>query len=132
MQPIPVTEYPVNTMEKGPFQPSDHDRFSWPDSHAPQEYKGTAFRVHKRSNARQSNAWTSEDDDLLRYLKEVRNLGWREISIHFKKRTANGCQFRWRRITLMSKGSSREHHNIVSRAPEAASVKSNAVSSLLN
>lgn len=44
-----------------------------------------------------------EDDTLLKYLKEVRHLGWREISLHFKNRTANGCQFRWRRISALAK-----------------------------
>lgn len=52
---------------------------------------------------RHSNAWSHEDDLLLKYLKEARNLGWREISSHFQNRTANGCQFRWRRINALSK-----------------------------
>ncbi|KAH3685164.1 hypothetical protein WICPIJ_003857 [Wickerhamomyces pijperi] len=57
----------------------------------------------KQQPLRQSNAWSYEDDLLLKYLKEVRNLGWREISTHFQNRTANGCQFRWRRINALSK-----------------------------
>lgn len=45
-----------------------------------------------------SPAWSSKDDKLLRYLKEVKKLSWKEISKHFPSRTTNGCQFRWRRI----------------------------------
>lgn len=52
---------------------------------------------------RQNSAWSDEDDSLLRFLKEERNLGWREISLHFKNRTANGCQFRWRRLAALEK-----------------------------
>ncbi|CEP24096.1 unnamed protein product [Cyberlindnera jadinii] len=60
-------------------------------------------RFHHIEKPRQNNAWSYEDDSLLRYLKEKRNLGWREISLHFKNRTANGCQFRWRRLSALEK-----------------------------
>ncbi|KAK6533222.1 hypothetical protein TWF281_007372 [Arthrobotrys megalospora] len=43
-------------------------------------------------------SWSSEDDILLRDLKELRKLGWKEISAYFPKRTAHACQFRWRRL----------------------------------
>ncbi|KAK6342596.1 hypothetical protein TWF718_007994 [Orbilia javanica] len=43
-------------------------------------------------------SWSSEDDVLLRDLKELRKLGWKEISAYFPKRTAHACQFRWRRL----------------------------------
>lgn len=43
-------------------------------------------------------SWEPRDDLLLRHLKEVRQLGWKEISRHFHDRTPNACQFRWRRL----------------------------------
>ncbi|RLV91562.1 Transcriptional regulatory protein DOT6 [Spathaspora sp. JA1] len=42
--------------------------------------------------------WTQSEDELLRGLKEVQKLGWREISTFFHERTPNACEFRWRRI----------------------------------
>ncbi|KAK6541292.1 hypothetical protein TWF694_008649 [Orbilia ellipsospora] len=43
-------------------------------------------------------SWSTEDDILLRDLKELKKLGWKEISAYFPKRTAHACQFRWRRL----------------------------------
>lgn len=43
-------------------------------------------------------SWDDEDDQLLIRLKEVNNLGWKQISKHFNNRTSNACQFRWRRL----------------------------------
>lgn len=45
-----------------------------------------------------SSLWTSEEDKLLRKLKEVKKLGWRDISMYFPSRTIYACQFRWRRL----------------------------------
>lgn len=45
-----------------------------------------------------STAWLPKDDALLRFVKEYRKLGWREISMYFPTRTLNACQFRWRRL----------------------------------
>lgn len=45
-----------------------------------------------------SSAWLPKDDALLRFLKEYRKLGWREIAMYFPTRTLNACQFRWRRL----------------------------------
>ena len=47
---------------------------------------------------KQSSTWTAPEDRMLRALKEVKKLGWREISTFFNGRTPNACQFRWRRI----------------------------------
>ncbi|SCU87672.1 LAFA_0E08130g1_1 [Lachancea sp. 'fantastica'] len=44
------------------------------------------------------SSWDPQDDVLLRHLKEVRKLGWKEIAQYFKNRTPNACQFRWRRL----------------------------------
>lgn len=37
---------------------------------------------------------------MLRYLKETKKLGWKEIALHFPNRTTNACQFRWRRLVF--------------------------------
>ncbi|KAL3232865.1 Transcriptional regulatory protein DOT6 [Nakaseomyces bracarensis] len=44
------------------------------------------------------SSWDTQDDILLRHLKEVKNLGWKDISLYFNNRTPNACQFRWRRL----------------------------------
>ncbi|SCU89066.1 LAMI_0D12288g1_1 [Lachancea mirantina] len=44
------------------------------------------------------SSWDPQDDLLLRHLKEVKKLGWKEIAQFFKNRTPNACQFRWRRL----------------------------------
>ena len=51
-----------------------------------------------RRKSKQSTTWSPKEDKLLRELKEVQKLGWREISTFFHDRTPNACQFRWRRI----------------------------------
>lgn len=45
-----------------------------------------------------SSTWTEPEDRMLRALKEVKKLGWKEIATFFEGRTPNACQFRWRRI----------------------------------
>ncbi|XBW37898.1 hypothetical protein QEN19_003478 [Hanseniaspora menglaensis] len=44
------------------------------------------------------SSWDSNDDILLRHLKEIKKLGWKEIAQYFSNRTPNACQFRWRRL----------------------------------
>ncbi|CAI4054871.1 hypothetical protein SKDZ_02G0530 [Saccharomyces kudriavzevii ZP591] len=44
------------------------------------------------------SSWDPSDDIKLRHLKEIKNLGWKEIAHHFPNRTPNACQFRWRRL----------------------------------
>lgn len=95
------------------------------------------FKIHKSSStARQSNAWSASDDELLKYLKEVKNLGWREISMYFQNRTANGCQFRWRRIVALSKQQQQSYHGTIKRQSVTnesnSSSRSNSLESLLN
>ncbi|KAG5420806.1 hypothetical protein I9W82_002687 [Candida metapsilosis] len=48
--------------------------------------------------SKSSSTWSADEDKVLRELKEVQKLGWREISTFFHERTPNACQFRWRRI----------------------------------
>ncbi|RCK66049.1 hypothetical protein Cantr_01732 [Candida viswanathii] len=57
---------------------------------------GGAANIRRKS--KQSTTWSPKEDKLLRELKEVQKLGWREISTFFNDRTPNACQFRWRRI----------------------------------
>lgn len=47
---------------------------------------------------RTPTSWDPADDKLLRHLKEVQKLGWKEIASNFSNRTPNACQFRWRRL----------------------------------
>lgn len=47
---------------------------------------------------RNPSSWDPQDDVLLRHLKEVKKLGWKEIAQYFNNRTPNACQFRWRRL----------------------------------
>ncbi|AGO11479.1 AaceriACR237Cp [[Ashbya] aceris (nom. inval.)] len=49
-------------------------------------------------SARNPSSWDPQDDVLLRHLKEVKKLGWKEIAQYFQSRTPNACQFRWRRL----------------------------------
>ncbi|AMD22652.1 HHL118Wp [Eremothecium sinecaudum] len=51
-----------------------------------------------QSSARNPSSWDPQDDVLLRHLKEVKKLGWKEIAQYFQNRTPNACQFRWRRL----------------------------------
>lgn len=44
------------------------------------------------------SSWDAQDDILLRHLKEIKRLGWKEIAQYFANRTPNACQFRWRRL----------------------------------
>ena len=44
------------------------------------------------------SSWDPQDDILLRHLKEIKKLGWKDIAQYFKNRTPNACQFRWRRL----------------------------------
>lgn len=50
------------------------------------------------TSAKNPTSWDTHDDMLLRHLKEIKNLGWKEISLYFDNRTPNACQFRWRRL----------------------------------
>lgn len=49
-------------------------------------------------NSKNPSSWDPQDDILLRHLKEVRKMGWKDISQYFQNRTPNACQFRWRRL----------------------------------
>ena len=59
---------------------------------------GRASPTNGSSSSRNPSSWDPEDDLLLRHLKEIKKLGWKEISRFFENRTPNACQFRWRRL----------------------------------
>ena len=64
-----------------------------------------------------SPTWTQKDDELLRHLKEVEKIGWRDISMYFPTRTINACQFRWRRLIMKEENRrKRELHKSALRA----------------
>lgn len=52
----------------------------------------------KNVSSRTPSSWEPQDDVLLRHLKEVKRLGWKDIAQYFTNRTPNACQFRWRRL----------------------------------
>lgn len=56
--------------------------------------------VVKATSSKNKNpsSWEPIDDILLRHLKEIKKMGWKEISQYFENRTPNACQFRWRRL----------------------------------
>ncbi|CCF60526.1 hypothetical protein KAFR_0K01720 [Kazachstania africana CBS 2517] len=58
------------------------------------------LNIKKSSPALSKNpsSWDPSDDLLLRHLKEVKKMGWKEIAQYFENRTPNACQFRWRRL----------------------------------
>lgn len=80
--------------------------------YAPGHYQPNHRR--RKSKAKQSVLWTPQEDKLLMELKDERRLGWREILSYFQGRTANACQFRWRRIVsgIMPEASPSERHSI--------------------
>ncbi|QLL31683.1 hypothetical protein HG536_0B05480 [Torulaspora globosa] len=57
--------------------------------------KSSSVSENKTKNP---SSWDPQDDILLRHLKEVKKLGWKDISQYFANRTPNACQFRWRRL----------------------------------
>lgn len=71
--------------------------------------------VPSRRKPKQSITWSPKEDKLLRRLKEVEKLGWREISTFFHGRTPNACQFRWRRLVCFENSisnKSKTYHSI--------------------
>ncbi|KAK6453906.1 uncharacterized protein RJT20DRAFT_3898 [Scheffersomyces xylosifermentans] len=67
-----------------------------------------------RHKSKQSTTWSPKEDKLLRELKEIQKLGWREISTFFHDRTPNACQFRWRRIISGTSSGSNSSQNLQS------------------
>ncbi|CCD22335.1 Dot6p NDAI_0A01770 [Naumovozyma dairenensis CBS 421] len=58
----------------------------------------TAKKSSKENSLKNPSSWDPEDDLLLRHLKEIKKMGWKEIAQYFTNRTPNACQFRWRRL----------------------------------
>ncbi|CCH44990.1 hypothetical protein BN7_4569 [Wickerhamomyces ciferrii] len=139
-QPITPSQSPINYMSSNstPY-PQQQYQYHQPRMNINNVSK---YKIQKSpTSTRQSNAWSANDDELLKYLKEVKNLGWREISMYFQNRTANGCQFRWRRIVALTKSSSSPPSSSASSSPLPeksqdseieVSMRSNSLESLLN
>ncbi|GME67511.1 unnamed protein product [Ambrosiozyma monospora] len=73
-------------------------------------------------NKSSPQSWDPEDDNLLIHLKEVKNLGWKQISSYFENRTSNACQFRWRRL---KSGQLKSSSQAVSVASSTANTSNN-------
>lgn len=54
--------------------------------------------ISNNTHNKHPSSWEPIDDLLLRHLKEIKKMGWKEISQYFENRTPNACQFRWRRL----------------------------------
>ncbi|CAI4038561.1 hypothetical protein SMKI_05G1730 [Saccharomyces mikatae IFO 1815] len=57
-----------------------------------------AAHASAKNPSKNPSSWDPQDDLLLRHLKEVKKMGWKDISQYFPNRTPNACQFRWRRL----------------------------------
>ncbi|CAI4037192.1 hypothetical protein SMKI_02G0590 [Saccharomyces mikatae IFO 1815] len=67
-------------------------------SHTNTKENGTSKDEIESLKKNNPSSWDPSDDIKLRHLKEIKNLGWKEIAHHFPNRTPNACQFRWRRL----------------------------------
>lgn len=65
---------------------------------SPQQVQTFVNNPSSTYNGKNPSSWDPQDDLLLRHLKEVKKLGWKDISQFFNNRTPNACQFRWRRL----------------------------------
>ncbi|KAI3406928.2 hypothetical protein KGF56_000220 [Candida oxycetoniae] len=109
IQPPPQQQQPWQPQPQ-PYIPQSQQTIT--SANFPQAYYHSSNNYAKpisapsRRKSKQSTTWSAKEDRLLRELKEVQNLGWRNISTFFQDRTPNACQFRWRRIYNAVKGSS--------------------------
>lgn len=71
--------------------------------------KGTSGLVVQNKVTMNHVPWDLQTDLLLRYLKEVRNFTWKDISEYFIDRTPASCQTRWNTLKL---GSEKEYHAV--------------------
>jgi len=72
------------------------------------------------------SSWDPMDDLLLRHLKEIQKMGWKEISQYFDNRTPNACQFRWRRLKSGNLKSNRTALIDVTEFPGKIEIKNKA------
>lgn len=75
--------------------------------------QGISVPPEMKRKSKQSTTWTPKEDKLLRELKEIQKLGWREIAGFFEDRTPNACQFRWRRIISGTVTEGRKKHHSI-------------------
>lgn len=108
--PIHMQNYYQHSMPSLSLVPPQHQIYYNVVPYTMSDPYGGIVGIPRKS--KQSSTWSAEEDKLLRELKEVQKLGWREISTFFHERTPNACQFRWRRIIsnldVRSKGASAE------------------------
>ncbi|CCE61184.1 hypothetical protein TPHA_0A00990 [Tetrapisispora phaffii CBS 4417] len=79
----------------GPAQQASADTASSKKKPKPRK---EAAEEAENADSKNPSSWDPQDDILLRHLKEVKKMGWKDISQYFQNRTPNACQFRWRRL----------------------------------
>lgn len=84
---------------------------------------GNASEKSSEGKAKNPSSWDPQDDILLRHLKEVKKLGWKDISQYFANRTPNACQFRWRRLKSGNLKSNKTANVDVTELPKNATEK---------
>ncbi|QLG70866.1 hypothetical protein HG535_0A08110 [Zygotorulaspora mrakii] len=89
----------------------------------PSMLKGSGGEKSSGVSSKNPSSWDPQDDILLRHLKEVKKLGWKDISQYFNNRTPNACQFRWRRLKSGNLKSNKTAHIDVSDFPSGNKLK---------
>jgi hypothetical protein len=79
---------------------------------------GTKLEYINWDTKRGSKSWSADEDSLLLRLKEVEKKNWYQIATYFPDRTTNGCQFRWRRLTIKNKNKEKRQNLFVKRHSE--------------
>lgn len=92
---VPVTTYGTQYIEPQYYHLGSTPSYVY---HTAQYIYNQQSAIGQPRKQTKQTTWTPEEDKLLRQLKGVQKLGWREISAFFYDRTPNACQFRWRRI----------------------------------
>ncbi|KAH3902622.1 SANT/Myb-like DNA-binding domain-containing protein SCDLUD_000202 [Saccharomycodes ludwigii] len=100
--------YPINNPPQIQLNNNNNDPFS--ESKHTSNNNSDFNTTDSNSNTRIPSSWDPQDDILLRHLKEIKKLGWKEIAQYFTNRTPNACQFRWRRL----KSGSLKHKSVAS------------------
>lgn len=104
MMPVPVDVAMLKSSVKSESAPpgQEHGEHEQPQQEKQEQSDGSSesdiSQTEGGSGAKNPSSWDPEDDILLRHLKEIKNLGWKEIALYFENRTPNACQFRWRRL----------------------------------
>lgn len=119
----PIEAQHMHSNNSYSFLLQNPNSYSYYAPYQPVQRPPTYYSIYSPSlhptKSKQSTTWSPKEDKLLRQLKEVQKLGWREISNFFQGRTPNACQFRWRRIVsapsitnASTSGKKVSHHSI--------------------